>query len=132
MAGRGNKRKGKLVPGEAAMMEAEAAAKAVANRLTQASQPAAGAVVSGADQVNLMKVIALLDELIRRASERAGQDPETKELLQILYGVGLGGTRMASMLKTHRELSSDEQDSLRKLSELIEELNLKYRGSQKG
>ncbi len=120
MAGRA-KKKGKLVPGEAAMIEANA----VANRLIQASQPAAGA------DINLTQVIAELYKILRMASERAEKDPQTKELLQILYGVGLAGTRLASMLKTQRELS-DEPDSGQQISEMIEKLMKQVQGTQKG
>ena len=78
--------------------------------------------------------IRMVREVIRRAKEMAEEEePSLKEYLKLLEGLSLASTRVASLLKTDRQLNegADMTDTLNEvLEELYEELRLS--GSSSG
>lgn len=72
--------------------------------------------------------IRMVREVIRRAKEMAEEEePSLKEYLKLLEGLSLASTRVASLLKTDRQLNegADMTDTLNEvLEELYEELRL--------
>ena len=71
--------------------------------------------------------IRMVREVIRRVKEISeDEEPSLKDYLKLLEGLSLASTRVASLLKTDRQLtgSSDFTDTLNEaLEELYKELN---------